>query len=74
VQGIWWALWWFALAAVSALGMLLPRTMFRLFEAWKFTDPDAAELRDDILVVRSIQYMIGALAGLGLGLISLGVI
>jgi hypothetical protein len=55
-------------------GDAVPAHDVRLFEAWKFTDPDAAELRDDVLVVRSIQYMIGALAGLGLGLISLGVI
>jgi hypothetical protein len=56
-----WAVGLFALGTFSAWCAIFPRTAFRMFEAWKFKDPDAAELSDGMLAFRAFANALGAI-------------
>jgi hypothetical protein len=70
MDGIWWALVSFAIAVFSAGGMIFTHQYIRIFEGWKFDDPDAGP-SEDLLAVRTTQFIIGAIGGVLFGIMAL---
>ncbi len=61
-----WGLCFVGLGTLFVVGAMFPRQMFRLFEAWKFKDPEAAELDDFVVTVRVLVNVCGAIVSYGL--------
>jgi hypothetical protein len=53
---------WLIPASISLLWALFPRKMFRIFEAWRFEDPESVELNEFVLGVRIAVCFVAALA------------
>ena len=68
--GTWWALFWFAIGAFCALGMVFTRRFIRIFEGWKYVDPDA-DPSEELVTVRTVQFMLGAIFGVLAGIMAL---
>jgi hypothetical protein len=63
-----WALLFFALAALLAPVILMPRATWRLTERWKFKDPEAVELKDWMYLLQAVCAAVAALIFLGVGI------
>ena len=70
VAGFWWALFWFAIAAFCALGVVFTRWYVRVFEGWKYADPEDGP-SEELVAVRTTQFMLGAVIGVIAGIMSL---
>jgi hypothetical protein len=63
-----YAVFMFVLAVPCVVMAVKPRATWRITEAWQFKDPEAAELRDDISVMRSTAAGLVALMLVGFGI------
>jgi hypothetical protein len=70
VIGIWWAFFWFAIGALCVVGVVFTRWHIRVFEGWKYTDPKDGP-SDDLVIMRRMQFMLGAVVGVAMGIFAL---
>lgn len=70
VVAMWWALFWFAIGTVCALGVVFTRWYVRFFEGWKYTDPEDGPSEEPV-GVRTMQFMVGIVVGVLMGIAAL---